>query len=210
MLFAMRYSSLRVSRLFVSLVLVSTATLTIATSAEARRSPKSRIPQKQPPVVTNTTTSTMPTIPRPSFSNTDKPFCYAQMTGKGMLNLDKLCGVDRKSDVIDLSIDADGDGVSDQLLVVMRTFNKAMSNAKTQPEYEAALQGLESRMPYSDNVKRLQAQQRDLQKQLVNIKDETKGQALYRQLSTVQEQIYKDSSYTKVQEAMSKTYSKLN
>jgi hypothetical protein len=200
---AMRYLSVPASRLCFGLVLVSMATLTMATSAEARQFLKPTIAKKQRPPVTVV-------IPRPSFSNVDKPFCYAQMSGKGMLNLDKLCGVDRKSDVIDLSIDADGDGVSDQLLVVMRKFNKAMSDAKTQPQYEAALLALESRMPYSDNVKRLQSQQRDIQKQLAGNQDEAKGQALYRQLSTVQEQIYKDSSYTKVQEAMSKTYSKLN
>jgi hypothetical protein len=153
---------------------------------------------------------TRPTRP-PVASYLDKPICYAEMTGKGFINLDKLCGVDnKKRSVIDLSVDTDGDGVPDQLLAVMKTFNKAMGTAKTPQEYEAALQAMESRLPYSDRVKQLQAKQRELQKQLGNVQNDVQGQALYRQLDGIQQQIYKDPTYTKVQAAMSKVYSKLN
>jgi hypothetical protein len=140
----------------------------------------------------------------------DKPLCYAEMTGKGMVNLEKLCGVGLKKSVVDLSVDADGDGVPDQLLAVMKTFNQAMSSAKTPQEYEVALQRLENQLPYSDNVKRLQAQQRELQKQLGTGGNDAQNQALYKRLDNVQQQIFQDPSYTKVQEAMSKVYSKLN
>jgi hypothetical protein len=151
-----------------------------------------------------------PSVTAPSF--TDHPICYAQLPGNlSITNLNKLCGVDKKTgDLIDLSIDRDGDGVPDQLLVAMQSFNQRMSSAKTPQEYEAALYSLEDRLPYSDNVKRLQVQQRDLQKRLASSSGESQSMELYRQLDTVQQQIYKDPSYNKIQEAMSKVYGKLN
>jgi hypothetical protein len=166
----------------------------VTNGALAARRPTSRMPRRSAPIVYN-----------------DKPICYAEMTGKGMVNLDKLCGVNnQKKKVIDLSVDADRDGVPDQLLALMRNFNKAMSTAKTPQEYETALQTMESSLPYSDSVKRLQEQQRAIQKQLGNIQNDVQGQALYRQLDSIQQQIFKDPTYRQIQDAMSKVYSKLN
>jgi hypothetical protein len=138
----------------------------------------------------------------------NKPICYVELSGKSMVSLDQLCGVGKdKSNTIDLSVDADKDGVPDQLLAEMRKFRKVIDGAKSSEEYQAAYQRLEDRMPYSSNVKRLQAQQRQLQKQLENGKFDENS---YSKLSVLQEKIYKDPSYTKVQAAMSKVYRKIN
>jgi hypothetical protein len=146
---------------------------------------------------------------RPLVASKDRPICFGQLGGK-TLNLDRLCGVGlNKSNTIDLSVDADGDGVSDQLLVEMRKFRKVIADAKSSDEYQSAYQRLEDRMPYSNNVKQLQAQQRQLQKQLESGNGNMNEQS-YRQLSALQEKIYRDPSYTKVQQAMSKVYRKLD
>jgi hypothetical protein len=138
----------------------------------------------------------------------DKPICYVELSGKSMMNLDQLCGVGKdKSNTIDLSVDADNDGIPDQLLAEMQKFRKVIDGAKSSEEYQSAYQRLEDRLPYSSNVKRLQAQQRQLQKQLENGKFDENS---YSKLSALQEKIYKDPSYTKIQEAMSKVYRKIN
>ncbi|MBE9029903.1 hypothetical protein IQ266_09205 [filamentous cyanobacterium LEGE 11480] len=143
----------------------------------------------------------------------DQPICYVQLAGQSMLNLNGLCGVGTPKSsggVIDLSLDADGDGVPDQLLAEMKKFRAEMSQAKSSADYRAALQKLESRLPYSDNVKQLQAEQRALQKQLQNRTGGGQNREIYRKLSSIQSKIYKDPSYTKVQKQMSKVYRKLN
>jgi hypothetical protein len=153
-----------------------------------------------------------PTIqPAPTrVSMRDKPFCYGVMPGKGsMLNLDRLCGVGKTtSNVIDLSVDNDRDGVPDQLLAEMKKFRAAIAKAQAPEEYQRATEQLEDRMPYSASVKQLQAQQRQLQREVQ--KNPNPSEATYRKLSELQEKIYRDPSYQKVQEAMSKVYSKLN
>jgi hypothetical protein len=139
----------------------------------------------------------------------DRSICYGSLGGK-TLNLDRLCGVGvNKSNTIDLSIDANNDGVSDQLLAEMQKFRKVIATATGPEQYQAAYQRLEDRMPYSNNVKQLQAQQRQLQKQLESSNGRNNEQG-YRQLSALQEKMYQDPSYTKVQEAMSKVYRKLD
>jgi hypothetical protein len=146
---------------------------------------------------------------RPLIAAADRSFCYGSLGGK-KLNLDRLCGVGvNKTNTIDLSIDANNDGVSDQLLVEMQKFRKVIASASAPEQYQAAFQKLEDRMPYSNNVKQLQAQQRQLQKQMEAANGEYNEQR-YRQLSALQEKMFKDPSYTKVQEAMSKVYQKLD
>jgi hypothetical protein len=145
---------------------------------------------------------------RPLIAAQDRTICYGNLGGK-QLNLDRLCGVGVKSNTIDLSIDANKDGVSDQLLVEMQRFRKVIASASGPEQYQAAFQKLEERMPYSQNVKQLQAQQRQLQKQMEGANGGYNEQR-YRQLSALQEKMYKDPSYTKVQEAMSKVYQKLD
>jgi hypothetical protein len=144
-------------------------------------------------------------------SKTDVPLCYIELPRQSLINLDQLCGVQtpQQQPVIDLNKDADRDGVPDELLAIMRQFDQAMKTARSPQEYEAALQRLENRLPYSDNVKRLQAQQRSIQKQLATPKNDSQAQVLYRQLDNIMQQMYKDSSYIKIQEAMGKVYSKL-
>ncbi len=144
---------------------------------------------------------------RPLIASKDRAFCFGNLGGK-QLNLDRLCGVGvNKSNTIDLSIDANKDGVSDQLLVEMQKFRKVIASASGPEQYQAAFQKLEERMPYSQNVKQLQAQQRQLQKQL---EGSGYNEQSYRQLSALQEKMFKDPSYTKVQAAMSKVYQKLD
>lgn len=141
----------------------------------------------------------------------DQPICFVQLPGQSMRNLSGLCGVnDRPTAGIDLSIDADGDGISDQLLAEMQKFRSVMSQAKSAEEYSAALRNFESRLPYSNNVKRLQTQQQNLRDQLRQSPGGSQNSDLYRQLDQIQQQIFKDPSYTKVQQEMSKVYRKLN
>ncbi len=145
---------------------------------------------------------------RPLIAMSDRSICYGSLGGK-TLNLDRLCGVGvNKSNTIDLSIDANKDGVSDQLLAEMQKFRKVIATATRSEDYQAAYQRLEDRMPYSNNVKQLQAQQRQLQKRLES--GNGNNEQGYRQLGALQEKMYKDPSYRKVQEAMSKVYRKLD
>jgi hypothetical protein len=156
------------------------------------------------------TTKVRPIAARPPAQR-DNPICYAELSGQpSRLNLDRLCGVGLKSNTIDLSIDTNGDGIPDQLLAEMKKFRATIAKANSSEVYETAFRQLESRLPYSNQVKQLQAQQRQLQKQLENSKGGAASEQTYRQLSALQEQIYKDPSYTKVQEAMSKVYRKID
>ncbi len=135
------------------------------------------------------------------------PLCYVQFSSQAMRSLDKLCGVGKKSNVIDLTVDADRDGVPDELLAEMKTFQKKMQMAKTPGEYEAYMKQLEDRMPYSDNVRQLQAQQRQLQAQMASGNNSNPN--FMTQFGEIQERLMKDPSYGRVQEAMGKVYSKL-
>lgn len=144
-------------------------------------------------------------------SNGNVPLCYVQMPGQPMQSLDKLCKVNL-SDLtpINLDIDNDHDGVPDELLAEMRRFDEALRSAKNQDDYDTALQHLESRLPYSSTVRDLQKQQRDLQKYLVNARNDAQMSLIYRQLDSIQQRIYTDPSYTRVQAAMGKVYRVLN
>jgi hypothetical protein len=160
----------------------------------------------QRPTQRPTNLATKSTV-KPGF--VDRPICYAQMPGSfgTLTNLNKLCGVDKKKNLIDLSIDVDRDGVPDQLLAAMQTFNQKLNSAQSPQDYEAAMYALEDSLPYSDSVKSLQVQQRQLQKQLATAGNAT---PLYQKLDTIQQQIYKDPTYTQIQTLMSKVYAKLN
>jgi hypothetical protein len=192
-----------------AIVLLGSLSLLVSVSAIAEAKPKPKPRSAAKPSLVK------PTLAKPiarESSFVDHPICYAMLPGNiSITNLEKLCGLDKKAgNLIDLTIDQDGDGVPDQLLVAMRSFNARMSSAKTPQEYEAALYSLEDRLPYSPSVKQLQGQQRDLQRRLASATGEAQSRELYRQLDEVQQQIYKDPSYSKIQEAMSKVYGKLN
>jgi hypothetical protein len=136
------------------------------------------------------------------------PLCYIQIGSQSMRSLDRLCGVGKKSNVIDLTVDADRDGVPDQLLAEMKGFQAKMRTAKTPAEYDAYTQQLEARMPYSDQVRRLQSQQRELQQKMAAAGGNYDAKLMGR-YGEIQEQMMKDSSYRQVQEAMGKVYGKL-
>jgi hypothetical protein len=142
------------------------------------------------------------------FAGEPTPLCYIQIGSQSMQSLDKLCGVGKKSDVIDLTIDLDRDGVPDQLLAEMKGFQAKMRSAKTPAEYDAYTQQLEAKMPYSDNVRRLQAQQRSLQQQMAANGGNYDAKLMGR-YGEIQEQMMKDTSYRQVQEAMGKVYGKM-
>ncbi|MGI0494645.1 hypothetical protein ACN4EG_22905 [Alkalinema pantanalense CENA528] len=145
--------------------------------------------------------------PRPSTS-VDRPFCYIEIPGQGIRSLDRECKVDTESvKPIDLSVDRNRDGVPDELLAEMRKFDQTLRAVKSPEEFEAAMQKLESRLPYSSQVRQLQVQQRQLQQYLGTIRSETQMQLIYRQLESIQQRIYQDPSYTRVQQAMNKVYS---
>jgi hypothetical protein len=156
--------------------------------------------QRGPNVVAPRTTT--------GFAGAPTPLCYIQIGNQSMQSLDRLCGVGKKSNVIDLTVDLDRDGVPDQLLAEMKGFQAKMRTAKTPAEYDAYTQQLEARMPYSDNVRRLQAQQRDLQQKMAAANGNYDSKLMNR-YGEIQEQMMKDSSYRQVQEAMGKVYGKL-
>ncbi|OUC12477.1 MAG: hypothetical protein B0A82_22265 [Alkalinema sp. CACIAM 70d] len=148
--------------------------------------------------------------PRPSAA-VDRPFCYIEIPGQGIRSLDRECKVETGSvKPIDLSIDRNRDGVPDELLAEMRKFDQTLRSVKSPEEFESAMQKLESRLPYSSQVRQLQAQQRQLQQYLGTVRSETQMQLVYRQLESIQQRIYQDPSYTRVQQAMNKVYSVLN
>jgi hypothetical protein len=143
-----------------------------------------------------------------SFAGEPTPLCYIQIGNQSMQSLDRLCGVGKKSNVIDLTIDLDRDGVPDQLLAEMKGFQAKMRSAKTPAEYDAYTQQLEARMPYSDNVRRLQSQQRELQQKMAANGGNYDAKLMGR-YGEIQEQMMKDTSYRQVQEAMGKVYGKM-
>jgi hypothetical protein len=158
--------------------------------------------------------STIAAIPiiRPA-GKVDEPLCYVQLTGQGRLNLDQICGMRGRqlTSMIDLGIDANGDGVSDQLLVELQRLRAATADTRISPQqYMATQQQFESRLPYSNQVKQLQAQQRDLQQQLQRSPRREQQQEILQQLRSIQQKIYQDPTYRTVQQEMSKGYSKLN
>lgn len=153
-------------------------------------------------------------VARDSQSETiaaDTPICYVRLLNQGMINLNQLCGMNRpKSNMIDLSIDANGDGIPDQLLAEMQKFRTAMSQAASSEEYMTVLEQFERRLPYSSQVKQLQTQMRSLQLQLENSPSPQQQQDIFRQLDSMQQKIDEDPSYVKVQKEISKVYRKLN
>ncbi|MBE9029906.1 hypothetical protein IQ266_09220 [filamentous cyanobacterium LEGE 11480] len=143
------------------------------------------------------------------IASRNTPICYVQFSGQSMRSLDRLCGVGKKSNMIDLTIDRNGDGVPDQLLAAIRTHRAAMRSARSSEDYQMAQQKLDAKLPYSNQVKQLQAQQRQLQKQL---KGATRSQRrqIYRQMDPIQRKIYQDPSYKKIQREISKAYRAMN
>ncbi|MBE9029905.1 hypothetical protein IQ266_09215 [filamentous cyanobacterium LEGE 11480] len=154
-----------------------------------------------------------PTIATARSSNQiasrNTPVCYVQFSGQSMRSLDRLCGVGKQSNLIDLTIDRNGDGVPDQLVAAIRSYRAAIRSARSSEDYQMARQKLDAQLPYSNNVKQLQAQQRQLQKQLKGA-TRTQRRQIYRQMRPLRTKMYRDASYTKIQREIAKAYRVLN
>jgi hypothetical protein len=164
----------------------------------------------------------------------DQPLCFVQLPGK-TTNLDKLCGLGDKgkaagqNGVIDLDIDVNRDGISDQLLeadqqrfdgqdATMKEFQAQV--ARNEPEasridINATIAKLNrqytARLPYSSPVKQLLAEESRIIEQLNNLPQP--DQKSRRALEARQAQLYpkysQDPSYIKVENAQKKVYEEI-
>ncbi len=121
----------------------------------------------------------------------DQPLCFVQLPGK-TTNLDKLCGLGNKgkttdrNGVINLDIDVNRDGISDQLLGAAQENLDAQDAAQKQYQVDSqrnpnlvtdvindlsAKLGREfnARMPYSNQVKQLFAEEQRLLEQYAKL-----------------------------------------
>jgi hypothetical protein len=166
------------------------------------------------------------------FAMQDQPLCFVQLPGKTQ-NLDKLCGLggkDKAADqnsVINLDIDMNGDGISDQLLeadqqrfdaqdATIKQFQaQAQRNEPNPIDINATIEKLNSqytaRLPYSSQVKQLFAEEKRIVAQLNNLpQSDRKSRAA---LEAKQMQIYQkasqDPSFIKVENAQRKVYKEI-
>jgi hypothetical protein len=168
----------------------------------------------------------------------DQPLCFVQLPGK-TTNLDKLCGLGSKGgNTIDINIDANKDGISDQLLeatIQTQAFIEAenkrfQANARkdfdplTDPVYKASQAAmknanlqLQARLPYSDKVKQaLAALQRGTDEiqskydnRTLNAKELREYEILNVKSAKISQTIEKDPTLIKVNEAQGKVYDEI-
>jgi hypothetical protein len=155
----------------------------------------------------------------------DQPSYLVQLPSK-TINLDKRCDSGRKANnMIDIDIDRNRDGISDQLLEATQQYLDIRGAA--QKQFEAQLQrdpdlGMEAinaltdklgrefnaRMPYTNRVKQLFAEENRIVVQLGKLQPSQKQE--YKALEAKQMQIYqkysRDPSYIKVEQAQKKVY----
>jgi hypothetical protein len=149
------------------------------------------------------------TIRATQSTNVSKPICYVQIGGK-LINLDTLCGVQPPIKEIDITSDRDRDGVPENLVSAMKTHQSQLAQAQSVAEYEAVTRRFESRLPYSDRVRQLQAQARSLKQKAEQSDTWDKTRELRALAEKVESQIASDSSYQAVQVAMGKVSQYLN
>jgi hypothetical protein len=153
-------------------------------------------------------TTTNTAIIRPNAGQPYIPTCYVQFPGQSAQNLDRLCGITTQRNrqknlgTIDLSIDANGDGVPDQLLAHMQRLRAAMTQAKNAQERATLRRQFESQLPYSDQVRQLQAQRRTLQEQRRQATNPSQQQEISRQIRTNRQQMRQDPTYQTVRQQM--------
>lgn len=123
---------------------------------------------------------------------------------------------------IDLSIDVNQDGVSDELLAAtqeVQAFHKAQLERLQANEiaYEAySIAGttanlqLEARLPFSDRAKQILVQQHQIVEELNEKYSLGGGEALEAELGKLSEELNQDPSYLRVIEAQSKVYKQLS
>jgi hypothetical protein len=157
----------------------------------------------------------------------DQPLCFVQLPGKTK-KLDKLCGLDSKiNNMIDIDIDRNRDGISDQLLAATQQHLDIRGAA--QKQFEAQLQrdpnfdmeaGIEAlnaltdklgrefnaRKPYSSRVKQLFAAENRIVVQLSQLQPSQTQE--YKALEAKKIQIYqtysRDPNYIKIEQAQTK------
>jgi hypothetical protein len=161
----------------------------------------------------------------------DQPLCFVQLPGQTK-NLDKLCGLggkrktaDRNS-VINLDIDVNRDGISDQLIEGEQELLEANEaaqkqfqidikrNPKSGDEIVIALNNFNAklfsdfnaRMPYSKQAKQLMAEENRLYNQLSKLpSDGQEAKLLQAKLNPISQKIRQDPSVLKVEEARRKS-----
>jgi Skp family chaperone for outer membrane proteins len=138
----------------------------------------------------------------------NEPMCHALIKGR-FVNLDQLCGVQEVLPTIDLKIDRDRDGISDHLLTAIQTQQKAFANARSTREVEAAERTFQQRLPYSSQVRQLQAQQRNLRDLGRREQDFMKTMEIMEQANNLQTQIENDPNYKAIQAAIDKAHQKM-
>jgi hypothetical protein len=156
----------------------------------------------------------------------DQPLCFVQLPGKTK-NLDKLCGLGNKSKgtdqngVVNLDIDVNRDGISDQLLDVAQQFfesqEAASQRSQTEPGFDAnplyakLSDDFNARMPYSNQVKQLFAEERRILEQFgKSAKSDQKSlDAIAAKQAQIYQKVSRDPSYIKVEAAQRKVYKEI-
>ncbi len=130
-----------------------------------------------------------------------EPTCYVQMPGRSVKFLDHLCGVnDPQSDRRRSPHELDKDG----LPFVMKENFQAVKDL--QKRLQAAQQRMETEMPFSNNAKRLMAEQKNLIRQYGMAKSSAENQAIQRRLQEISKGLQADPSVQKSYEMMGKLY----
>jgi Skp family chaperone for outer membrane proteins len=166
------------------------------------------------------------------------PICFIERSNQSAVNLDRLCGKGAKrskanpNGILDLSIDANRDGISDQLLDFAQQFLDTQENI--QKEYqnrvgklsEAELGALNdknnalyaklsddfnARMPYSDRVKQLFAEEKRALEQFGKLKSPSDRdvQAIGAKQTELYQKYSKDPSFIRVEQAQRKVYKEI-
>jgi molecular chaperone DnaK (HSP70) len=166
------------------------------------------------------------------------PICFIERSGQSTINLDRLCGKGAKrpkanpNGVVDLSIDVNRDGISDQLLDVAQQFLDTQENI--QKEYQNSVGKLSeqelgalndrsnalypklsdnfnARMPYSSRVKQLFAEEKRALEQFGKLKSpsDRDQQAIAAKQAEIYQKYSKDPSFIRVEQAQRKVYKEI-
>ncbi|KAM3090617.1 hypothetical protein ACKFKG_28960 [Phormidesmis sp. 146-35] len=173
----------------------------------------------------------------------DQSVCFIQLPGKATTNLDKLCGLGfernptNQSNIINLDIDVDRDGVSDQLLdATLQTQNfieaetkrwqanrgsDEQANQIADEAYGAAVRNanlqLEARLPFSDRVKQGLAEMQQVDKEIqkydnrpLNASELKEVDLLDAKNREISQTFNQEPGYLKVIEAQGKVYAAID
>jgi len=137
--------------------------------------------------------------------------CFMELSGGSVVNLEHLCGPSSYRSMgrfapgsIDLS------GGDSPLTAEMQQLRTALSQARNSREIAALREGFNSRLPYSNRVRNLQAQERNLLWRLEDTSTQSRRDEIARQINDVRRQIRQDPSYQAVRQARNQAYGELN